>query len=409
MSTEAYENCIYFKLFGGGVAYRCSEGEDWIHLNKSAGTGVGKKLSSFLEYLILNHSKDISAEELINTFWPEDSSNDPGSALKYTMHKTRALLGQMFPHIGNLLITQRGHYIWSPDVKLVLDTERFEKGCIDAKRPKNTMSSRELMQVLELYDGDILTHNDAEWLLPLRIYYRTLYIDACKAVLEQLSSEDRWLDIIRVCENAYAQEPMVEEFTSYMMAGLIAIGQPERAMEKYEAYRTYIWTELNLVPGEELEQLQVAAIEALHADDETDIVRLLAEVETETSAFLCSFSAFRSIVILEARHMLRNEEESTILVVKAEKKGDEKALPATDIRRLEKVLLKTLRAGDPVARLNAGSYIVLLSGASEENARKVMDRIDRAFPYLLSAFESIPGLQGLSAAHLCTSSGNVST
>ncbi len=379
MNRTANENCIYFKLFGGGISYRCSGEEEWISLNAFAAKGVGKKLASFLEYLILNHGKDISAEELINTFWPDESSSDPGSALKYTMHKTRSLLGQMFPHIENLLVTHRGHYTWNPDVKLELDTELFEKGCMEAKRYNSGMTSRELMNILELYSGDILTNNDAEWLLPLRIYYRTLYIDACKAVLEMLSAEDRWMDIIRICDYAYAKEPMVEEFTSYMMTGLIAIGQPEQAIEKYEAYRAHIWSELNLVPGDQVEMLNTAAVEAIHSNDETDIVRMLTEVEAETSAFLCSFSAFRSIVVLEARHMTRNKEESTILVVKAEKKKEERALPTTDIRRLEKVLLKTLRAGDPVARLNAGSYIVLLSGASEENARKVMERIDRAF------------------------------
>lgn len=376
MDNRTYENCIYFKLFGGGIAYRCSEDAEWEYLNKS---GAGKKLTSFLEYLILNHGKDISSEELINVFWPEDSSSDPGGALKYTMHKTRGLLAQMFPHFENLLMTHRGHYTWNSNVKLMLDNEQFEEGCVDANRCNSSVSSQKLMQILDLYSGDLLTNNDAEWLMALRIYYRTLYIDACKSVLEMLSAEDRWIDIIHVCEQAYAKDPMVEEFTSYMMTGLIAIGQAEQAIAQYEAYRAYIWAELNLVPGEQVELLHTAAVDAIHADDAADIVRMLTEVETETTAFLCSFSAFRSITILEARHMMRNKEESTILVVKAESVRGDRALPTTDIRRLEKILLKTLRAGDPVARLNAGSYVVLLSGATTENARTVMDRIDRAF------------------------------
>ena len=194
-----------------------------------------------------------------------------------------------------------------------------------------------------------------------------------------LSAEDRWIDIIHVCEQAYAKDSMVEEFTSYMMTGLIAIGQAEQAIAQYEAYRAYIWTELNLVPSEQVELLHTAAVDAIHADDATDIVRMLTEVETENTAFLCSFSAFRNITVLEARHMMRNKEESTLLVVKAESARGDRALPTTDIRRLEKILLKTLRAGDPVARLNAGSYVVLLSGATTENARTVMERIDRAF------------------------------
>lgn len=379
MDNRTYENCIYFKLFGGGIAYRCSEDAEWEYLNKSTASGAGKKLTSFLEYLILNHGKDISSEELINVFWPEDSSADPGGALKYTMHKTRNLLVQMFPHIENLLMTHRGHYTWNSSVQLVLDTELFEEGCMNANRHNGSISSHKLMQILDLYSGDLLTNNDAEWLMALRVYYRTLYIDACKSVLEMLSTEDRWIDIIHVCEQAYAKDSMVEEFTSYMMTGLIAIGQAEQAIAQYEAYRAYIWTEFNLVPSEQVELLHTAAVDAIHSDDAADIVRMLTEVETERSAFLCSFSAFRSITILEARHMMRNKEESTLLVVKAESAKGERSLPTTDIRRLEKILLKTLRSGDPVARLNAGSYVVLLSRATKENTRVVIERIDRAF------------------------------
>lgn len=379
MVNSIGNNCIYLKLFNGGIAYRCSEATDWVHLNQTVKSGAGKKLTAFLEYLILNHGKDVTSEELIEIFWPDESSADPGSALKYTMHKARAVLSQMFPHIDNLLVTHRGHYSWNADVSMWLDTEAFEQVFLQSKRYGNTVTLEQRIAALELYTGDVLTNNDSEWLTSLRIYYRTLYIDGCKSVLEELGSENRWMDIIEICEKAYAKEPLVEEFTSYMMTGLIAIGQAERAVEQYEAYRAHIWTEMNLVPGEQLELLHTAAIEAIRSKDETDIVRLLTEVEADTSAFLCSFNAFRSIVILEARHIARNKDESTVLVVKAEKMKDDRALPTTDIRRLEKVLLRTLRAGDPVARLNAGSYIVLLSGASEENARSVMERIDRAF------------------------------
>ena len=56
-----------------------------------------------------------------------------------------------------------------------------------------------------------------------------------------------------------------------------------------------------------------------------------------------------------------------------------KVAPNTDARRLERVLLEGLRAGDPVARLDAVSYILMLTGTSMEKARFVTERIDRAF------------------------------
>lgn len=379
MNTEGKYNSIFFKLFGGGIAYRSSGQEEWIRLNESVAGGVGKKLTSFLEYLIINHSKEISSEELIDVFWPEDSSVDPGNALKYTLHKTRALLKIMFPQKENLLITHRSHYVWNPEVKVVLDVEDFEGKCMQAKRGNDEAEvTANLLLAAQLYTGDLLGNNDSEWILPIRIYYRTLYIDACKTLLSLLREQDRWMDIISVCERAYGLDPMVEDFTVFMMNALTAIGQPGRAMEQFEAYRSMLWAELSLVPSEDAEMAHTAAMEAMNTNEQ-DIIRLLTEVETEPSAFLCSFSAFRSIVLLEARHMARNHGESSILVVKAGRGQVSHMPPTTDVRRIERVLLKALRAGDPVARLNAGSYIVLLSGASEEDSHKVMERIERVF------------------------------
>ena len=377
MNKTEQKSCICFKLFGGGIAYRGSEDAEWTRLDESI-TGAGKKLTSFLEYLILNHGKGVSADELIGVFWPDEKSSDPGNVLKYTLHKARTLLKQMFPQEENLLITHRGHYNWNPGVKLELDAEMFETACIRKAKYHDTESVNELLQAIELYSGDLLSNNDTEWILPLRIYYRTLYIDACKSALAMLREQDRWVEIIRVCERAYKLDPMTEEFTSDMMNALTAMGQPGRAMEHYEAYRTMLWEELSLVPSEETERAHTAAMEAMNTSEQ-DIVRLLTEVEADATAFLCSFSAFRSIVILETRHMARNQGESTVLVVRAGREQKANTPPATDVRRIERVLLKTLRAGDPVARLNAGSYIVLLSGASIDDSHRVMERIERAF------------------------------
>lgn len=377
MGSPEMKKNISFKLFGGSIAYSCGEGGEWSRLNESSGSSVGRKLAAFLEYLILNHGKIISSEELMNTFWPEDTSADPANALKYTVHKTRHLLKQMFPEVENLLITHRGHYSWNPEIEINLDTEEFERACLEAKQPDSDITLEELLDALELYTGDILTGSDAEWIMPLRIYYRTLYIDACKSVLKVLAEEERWTETVHICEKAYILEPMEEEFTRHMMNALISMNQAGRAIEQYDNYKAMLWEELSLVPSEEVELVHAAAVDATNTDEQ-DIIRILTEQENNGSAFLCSFSVFRNMVLLETRHMARYKTESSILIVKAGGRGAD-AVPTTDVRRIERVLLKTLRCADPIARLNAGAYVVLLSGASEENAKVVMERIERVF------------------------------
>ena len=72
-STE--ETCtIHFELLG---SFSCRESRDGEKKN----TAAGRKVMSFLQYLIVNHARDLSSEELIRQFWGEESS-DPANALK---------------------------------------------------------------------------------------------------------------------------------------------------------------------------------------------------------------------------------------------------------------------------------------------------------------------------------------
>ncbi|MCI9270527.1 MAG: helix-turn-helix domain-containing protein [Dorea sp.] len=43
---------------------------------------VGKKTLSILQYLIVNHGRDVTAEELIDVFWEDRHSADPANTLR---------------------------------------------------------------------------------------------------------------------------------------------------------------------------------------------------------------------------------------------------------------------------------------------------------------------------------------
>lgn len=60
-------------------------------------------------------------------------------------------------------------------------------------------------------------------------------------------------------------------------------------------------------------------------------------------------------------------------------KDGQSGKPSTDTRRVERVLLTALRAGDPFTKLNLGSFAVLLPTASAENAQRVMERVNHVF------------------------------
>ncbi len=359
---------LYFELLGT-FSYALPE--------EKGGTPpkAGKKVLSFLQYLIVNHGRSISSEELIGKFWAEKSS-DPANALRHMVFKVRLLLRTMFPEQEDLLQTLPGCYVWNADIPLELDTERFETACLEARKIQGQEHVRLLLLAVSLYKGDFLSANDSEWALVLRQYYRALYLDMCREVLPLLAREEKWIEVLNICGQGYQIDFAEEDFIIYQMRALIALGQPEQAIEKYEAFRDKMHREFGISPANRVERLYVLAVGLCQKGMEsTEVLKRMCEGELDRRAFFCTFEIFQNIVALERRHLERTEQTSTLAIVSLGKG----AVPVTDMRRLERILLESLRTGDPVARLETGAYILMLTGADEENTRLVMSRIDRAF------------------------------
>lgn len=248
--------------------------------------------------------------------------------------------------------------------------------CVKARGQDEENCCEMLVRAVSLYRGEFLSGNDGEWARTLRQYYQSLYLDACKAVLPVLYKKEQWLEVISICSRAYTADFSIEEFTAYQMKALIALGQPEQAVEKYRIFRERLLQEYEMLPTEKLEQLHTLALGLRKNNvEERDILGLVCEEKTDSQAFFCTFPTFRSIVALEQRHLKRSGHSSTLIMISL---GDD-AVPTTDGRRLERILLEKLRTGDPIARLEAGTYIIMLTGANEEDARMVFGRIDCAF------------------------------
>lgn len=329
---------------------------------------------SFLQYLIVHHERNISAEELIEEFWPE-RSNAPGSALRRMLFKTRDLLKEAYPAYGELLLTLPGCYAWNPEICLELDTKRFETACMEGAKKEGEEQMEALLLAVSLYKGDFLSANDSSWVLGPRQYYRALYLEACRTLLPLLEKREKWTEILGICEQALRIDFAVEDFMVCQMQALISLGLPEQAMGKYILFRNRMLEEFQTEPSNRAERLYTLAAGMRKRNAGIPgIFASLNDGEAEERAFFCTFEMFKSIVTLERRHLSRSKGDSTLVVVKLGQSDY-----VTDMRRLERVLLAGLRADDSVARLEAGSYILMLKGANVEKAQLVISRLDRTF------------------------------
>ena len=70
---------LQFDLLG---TFACREIKDGQAAGSIIPKKMGKKVLSFLQYLIVNHNRNISAEELIEQFWPETDSSNPCKSVR---------------------------------------------------------------------------------------------------------------------------------------------------------------------------------------------------------------------------------------------------------------------------------------------------------------------------------------
>ncbi len=227
-----------------------------------------------------------------------------------------------------------------------------------------------------MYRGDFLAGNDSDWAIPMRRYYQTLYLDVCREVLPLLQSKERWMEVMTICEQAQNVDFAAEDFVTCQMQALISLGQPVQAMEQYRQYRERLWEEFQIAPSEQVEQIYAFASGMCRGSQgKDDILKMVTEEENDGRAFFCTFRIFQKIVALERRHLARTKGASTLMIVGL----SNQVVPGTDAKRLERILLDSLRAGDPVAKLDVTSYVLMLTGSSLEDAGIVAKRIDRAF------------------------------
>ena len=261
-----------------------------------------------------------------------------------------------------------------------MDAELFERLYHEAKNMRSAEEIRLKQKAFDMYDGEILPGAPYPWLAHRNIYLQTIYIDICKSLAVQLLEEQRWNDVIIICDKAYALAPEIEEFTTCSMQAMIHQGLPNQAIKHYEDYCAMLWEQFNLPPSGAVEKMHSLAIHTLYNTEDT-IERIITEMSTleeEHRAFQCSQLVFQNMVQLELRQMLRNKHESSLAILELES-YDNSAPTATNIRRVERTLQTSLRAGDPFTRLNQGTFVLLLAGASEENSHKVMQRIRKNF------------------------------
>ncbi len=372
----------------GDLSFFAPGFEDWRRVDvKRAGL-----VWSIIVYLILNRGRNVSSEQLIENFWQEEPVGDPDGVLRHAIHRCRAMLEKFgFEDAKNLIISTSGGYGWNPQRLVWVDCEEFERLRGGVRSISENGDRLEVMRtMIELYKGDFWISSKTVWGSSLQIYYRTQYTSVCQEAVAELKAESRWHDIIDICTRAVVVDPTVEQLSADMMQALVALGQPERAMEHYAAIKDVLARQYGVEPSEAVELARTSAEGAREGRimGSSDVIERLRAVGRSEGAYLCDYPIFARIAALEARHATRAGKDIPVVLIKIgleTKENSNVGRLATEMKRMERTLLSTLRTSDPFTRLSPSQFLLLLPDASLESAAVVMYRIEarfrRSYPY----------------------------
>ena len=344
-----------------------------------------RKLIRLLTYLMMNRSRAVSQQELIDIFWEDDSRN-PAGALKNLMYRLRRLLSVF----GDMeyIRTIQGAYQWNSEIVVETDYERFAEYTGKIFLEKDPYRKKELCRtVIEEYKKDLCPELVSEsWLLPEVISHQSRYTDVIKELCKIYEMEEDWKELENLCSRVISTEMLEEDIYCWMILSLYKQKKNDLALSYYEKASRKFYDRLGIRHMEKLQQVfREITIES--GEQITDIDGLLREVDEQKrprGAYLCEYQVFSQFYQIEARRIGRlGIAEYVLLLTVGPKNGSRVLSNSTGVEcgmeTVHKLLGESLRAGDVAAKYSFNQYIVLLPACNYEAAKMVAERLKEKF------------------------------
>lgn len=351
-------------------------------------TERSRQLISLLAFLLIKRFDYTSQERLIEVLWPDDKSENPANALKNLIYRLRRLLsGNELLRDVDCIILSCGTYTWNSDLECSIDAEEMDRLYRAAQDSEGSVNERIqlYLRAVGLYKGRFLADLcHEEWVTPLATYYQNIYLNCIYEAVKLLSDEERYQEVVSICEQAAALEPYEEALHELILKAYIKLGKTERALDYYESISRKFYRDLGVGLSPALQEIHRELVGRLNLV-ETDLELIkeeLLELNCEQGAFLCDYGIFKHLYRLEVRAAERSGQPFFICLMTLEHANG--AVPQRRIilkamESLKTILMSCLRKGDVVTRFSATQYIMMLPDTSFKNGEMVLERIRNRF------------------------------
>ncbi len=215
-----------------------------------------RKGRALLAILAISPSGSVSREKLAALLWSDRGEDQARSSLRQTLTVLRKELGALG---ANLLIADVQR------VELARDTMEIDAVSIISLSKENDAPA--LRRAVNLYQGEFLADGEVsdpmfeEWLAGERSRFRDVMI----SILDRLLTLEPAVERVALAKRLLALDPLREASHFFLMNAYADNGERSMALQHYSACRDVLKSELNVQPGQDIEQLRLR----LMADEST--------------------------------------------------------------------------------------------------------------------------------------------
>lgn len=218
------------------------------------------KARGLFQYLVVHRGQMLTRDRLYESLWPGTDST-AGSSLKVAAHALRRVLDAHPDRPGDsgirLVYRDFGYVLhvnglWS-------DLDRFQElvhtGLRASVARDAPLSRTRLRAALDLYGGEFLRGENADWVVEQREYLRALALRALGALRADAEAREDPVELIELCKRTLEIDRHHEETYRALMSAHGRRGELACVRRWYELCARRMRDELAVAPGHETQQL----------------------------------------------------------------------------------------------------------------------------------------------------------
>lgn len=340
----------------------------------------GRVLQLFLS-LLYYHDSGISREELLDMMYGSGEYANPAGSLRAVVFRLRRIMEECLP-AGEHIQTEGGVYRWvSKSVSVYVDARDFQA---TAEKGLEKENEEELLRACGLYQGEFLAQLAGEkWVTIVSVRCQELYFRCLRSLSRQMQENREYQSLLNIVNNACQLYPY-EECQIMKMDCLIAMKRFREAMQVYKWVVRQYFEEQGLPPSEKmLERFRTMSSQIRYTTDMLkDVRESLKERDAVNGPYYCSYPSFIDSYRLLNRLSERISFEKVLICIffvdirgKALDDGNDLLKEASS--QLRKAVGISLRKGDLFTCYSPSQYLILLSGADQEECQNIFQRIEQ--------------------------------